>query len=422
MSMNFFFKQLALLCFGILMFQISFSQENYFSGYVITNEGDTLSGFIDYPNRAENPNQISFKERKNDSPVLFNPTDIVGFGTGNEKYVSGIIKTEVTNLDADKLEYDPQIHLKIDTTFLQTIIGGKKSLYYYKNTDGRVNFYIKQGSEFELLLYKRYLKQQEGKSIITENKTYLGQLTLYLNDCLSIQSKIEVTSYKTGSLIALFRYYYDCSSIDIPFQKRNEKITTATGVLMGSSLGSLKFSGNVIDYLANADYNYSVNFAAGMFFDLIFPKNKNRWSISNELLFSAYKVSGSYEQHENENSYSTTTTELGYSYLKINNLVRFKYPIGNAFLFVNGGISNGLAVSETNYKKVELRYYTVDKINEGIVFDETRKYEQGYIFGAGAKIKKFSFEFRYEKGNGMSKYATISSSTRKYFCLFGYTF
>ena len=416
------FKKNTLLLIGILTFQLTFSQENYIPGYVIKNNTDTLFGFVDYRNWEYNPDKIKFKTNIENNPISFNPTDITEFEIEGENYVSGIINIEVSQIQTDKLIDDTQINTKVDTTFLQTLFRGKKSLYYYKNSDGKENFYIKQNTGFDLLIYKRYLKKQDGKSLITENKKYLSQLTLYLNDCETINSELKNTSYKQNSLIKLFQYYYKCSPSDISFQKKIAKIHTDIGVLAGVSLTSLEFRSDALAYLVEAGYNPSINFSSGIFLDLILPRNQGKWSINNEILFSTYKVVGSYEEYENENYYSVTTTEIGYSYLKINNLVRFKYPIGHLFLFLNGGISNGYSINETNYKKKESKFYTTDRVVEDLALNDSRKYEQSFILGTGVKYDRFSFEIRYEKGNGMSEYTALNSSTKRYYFLLGYRF
>lgn len=138
--------------------------------------------------------------------------------------------------------------------------------------------------------------------------------------------------------------------------------------------------------------------------------------------FSTYKVLGSYKEYGKDNSYSVTTTEIGYSYLNIVNLFRFKYPIGRLSLFINGGISNGFSINETNYKRIESKFFALDSVVEGLALDDTRKCEQSLVLGTGVKYGRFSLEIRYENGNGMSKYTTLSSSTSRYNFLLGYRF
>lgn len=414
-------KDLILLLLGALLFNVSFSQDNYVPAYIIKNNQDTLRGFVDYRNKEVNPSKIKFKTNIDDSPVYYTPTDINEFGVEDEIYVSGIINTEVTPFRIDELGTDPQIKIEVDTAFLQANFRGKKELYYYKNEDGKENFYIKKGADFELLIYKKYLKTHNGKNVIVENKNYLGQLILYLEDCSDIQTKISGTLYKQKSLNSLFQYYYECSQNDISFQQKRKK-HNQLGFLIGSSLTSLKFSSKNFSYLINTDYSQSTSISTGLFFDLILPSNQGKWSINNELLFSTYHVKGEYEEFENENDYSMIATEFGYSYLKINNLLRFKYPLGHTFLYFNAGMSNGFAISVTNYKKEETKYYSRETLVEEPAIDKTRKYEQGYLLGIGIKYNKFSFEIRYEKGNGMSGYKTLVSATNRYYFLLGYRF
>ncbi|WP_341225228.1 hypothetical protein [uncultured Arcticibacterium sp.] len=412
-------KKMGLLTIGILAFQLAYSQNNYISGYVVKNKTDTLYGFVNYRNWKNNPDNIKFKANMDDKPISFKPTDITEFQVEGEIYVSGIIHIEVSPLQTNDLKEESEINIRVDTAFLQTLYQGEKSLYFYKNSKSKENFYIKQDSAFSLLEYKRYLRQQDGKRVISENKNYLGQLAFYLNDCKTINRKIEKTSYNQKDLLELFQYYYKCSSSAISFQKEFEKSHMEIGVLAGLSSTSLSFSSYNFDYLVKTKFNSSVNFSSGVFFDLVLPRNQGKWSINNEILFSTYKVKTNYEK---SGYYSVINSQIGYSYLKINNLLRFKYPIGHLFIFLNGGISNGLSISETNNRIEESSLEPTKILLEDRVLYETRKLEQGLIVGTGIKYNRLSFEVRYENGNGMSKYRSLKSSTKRYFLLLGYRF
>jgi len=56
-----------------------------------------------------------------------------------EAYESAIVKAEIPYPDVN----NPQLELKTDTAFLQTIVSGAKSLYFYLPAKGRDHFYIK---------------------------------------------------------------------------------------------------------------------------------------------------------------------------------------------------------------------------------------------------------------------------------------
>lgn len=422
MRINKNIRRLSLIILGILIFHSSFSQKNYLPGYLVSIKGDTLHGFIDYRNWDKNPNIIYFLDINNIETTLYTPTDIKLFSVHNETYISAIIKSENSSRNTNNLHFDSELKITIDTTFLQVMIRGVKSLYYYKNNNGIENFYIKQNEKFELLEYKMYFKNQGKNHIITENKKFIGQLVLYFNDCPSINSKLKDLRYFKKSLYKLFRFYYKCTKMEVIFLKKPEKISTEFGALAGVSISSIKFRSDSYDYLINVDFPSSVNFSTALFFNIILPRNQGKWSICNELFFCSYNVKGRYNDYVNEDKYTITDTELGYSYLKMNNMLRFKYPIKKLFIYFNAGISNGIAISEMNYRKIETKFYSNESIEEKRAINGTRKYEQRFILGLGTKFNNYSIEMRYEKGNGISDWMNLGSTTNSVFLLFGYKF
>jgi len=414
--------RITLTVLGIFIFQISFCQKNYLPGYIIPLKGDTLKGFIDYRNWEHNPGKVFFKEKLSDKNTVYTPMNSKSFGVLDEVYKSAIIQTEISPDNTNNLQFDPELNIENDTAFLQTMIQGAKNLYFYINKQGRIQFYIKQDSGYELLVYKKYLKERDGERVIMENNKYIGQLTIDLADCPNILSKIWQTKYTKKSMENLFLYYYDCTQSKMKFQKKTEKTSTEFGALAGLSLTTLKFKGNDFPYLANVNYKQSTNFSAGLFFNIILPRNQKKWSICNSISFAQYKVDGSITDFIRENYYTITNTKFEYSYLKLNNLLRYSYPIRKLCVFVNVGISNGYVISEKNYKKQTLIFYSPGEVTEGKAIDNTRKLEECYVLGLGTKFKRYSFEMRYEKGNGMSDYLALKASTLRYYFLFGYRF
>lgn len=415
-------RQIITLIFTVLIAQTSISQENYESGYLINLNGDTIHGFIDYRNWERNPDKIFFKESTDHIRSIYHPTTIQSFSVSDEIYESAIINTEENPINAYDSVPNEGYYFANDTTFLQALIKGKKSLYFYKNKRGEDKFYIKTDTSYEYLVYKKYLHRSDGQTGYVENKKFVGQLLIYLQDCPTIQSKLKKTEYRKKSLLNLFHAYYDCTKVEIGFQKKTEKAIAEIGITAGISLTSLMFRSEGFDYLVNADFGLSTNFSAGLFADVILPRSQGKWSIYNELLYTTYLVTGRYENYFHANRYTIYNTEIGYSYLKIINMLRFKYPIGNYFLYINAGMSNGIAVSETNVSRAESKFFDIQNVIEAPALEDTRKYEQGFIVGLGTKFKKYSLDIRYEIGNGMSQLTSLNSSTKRYYFLFGYRF
>ena len=140
---------------GVLLSKSCFSQKNYLPGYVVTLTGDTVHGNIDYRNWDKNPRIISFKPSAGDEIIQYPVTGIKKFLVLDEMYESAIVRAETSPYQFDQLNFDKELKFRTDTIFLQAVIEGEKSLYYYKDKNAKEHFYIKSGQEFELLVYKK---------------------------------------------------------------------------------------------------------------------------------------------------------------------------------------------------------------------------------------------------------------------------
>ncbi len=411
--------------FLILLFLVAapyaYSQENFLPGYVIELDGDTIKGLIDYRNWGKNPEKISFQQAGGEER-LYTPSQIQGFGVEDELYLSAVVDTEISPLQSGKILPEPQLRLKTDTAFLQTMISGPKSLYYYMDKDGKEHFYIGKDGAFTLLIYKKYSEQVDGGKVIKEIREYTSQLREYLSDCPDLTSETKNADYRKGSLEKVLLAYYDCTAEEMDFQKTSEKIRVEFGALAGVSSTSLNFKSDNFTALVNTEYPASTSFAGGLSFDVIFPRNRGKWSLNNELLFSTYRVSGRYEDIQSEEQYTITTTEIGFAYLKLNNMIRYNHPFPDFFLFFNAGVSNGFAIGKTNEMVRESRLFSQIRTEEGEAIEDPRKLEQGLLLGLGGKWNRYSAELRYESGNGMSNFSGLSSPTNRFFFLLGYRF
>ncbi len=393
-------NKLVFFLMGTLLWSSAYSQENFIPGSIIKNDRDTLYGLIDYQYWEINPYMVTFKANAQSAPISFTPNDIIEYRVNNEIFKSSHVASNGSNV--------------IESVFLQTIFDSKKSLYYYKSNNGVVSFYIKLGGRFELLI-------NNGK-----DKKYLEQLSLYLIDCPKISTLLKRTTYTKYSLKKLFDFYFQNSHTYIIFRHKYVP-KFEVGVLAGASLTTLDFSNakyNFLKDLENANFSDSYNFSGGLFLNVFLPFNKWRFSIVNELLYSSYKVKTRRESYISADDYAIYRTEFALSYVKLNNLLRFKYPIGQTSIFINGGISNGYAFKQSNIEKGEAHFDYPPYIDyfDSRPIHRVRSYELGFIIGAGVKHKSVSLELRYEKGNGMEDYSAIQTNINRYFLLLGYAF
>jgi hypothetical protein len=406
--------------FLLMCSQDILAQENFLPGYLVQWDGDTLQVLVDYRNWGINPSAVHYKRSAESQVEEATPIDIRAFAVSNEIYLGAIAQVEISPHLTGKLDRDPALRTTPDTVFLQTLSSGDKSLYYLKSETGKDNFYIGKGSGFELLLFKEYVKQDGEKKVLLKNNRYLGQLKLYLDGDAAVEARIQRSRYNKRDLMALFDQYYASETSGIKFKRHVEKVTAEIGPVAGASLTSIRFRGRSAPHLTGATFDQSVDPAFGISVDLVLPRYHGKWSLYNELMFSSYKTTGRFNDYVNDDQFAISNYEIGFSYIKLNNFLRYKYPIGGFYVYANAGISNGLAVSVSNDRVIERKFYSTSSTEKVKALDEPRKYEQGFLLGVGAKFKKLSFEVRYEQGNGMSNISTLNSQVTRYYTLVGY--
>lgn len=438
--MNFLkIKSVAISAIFLLLFYSAYSQENYLSGYIISPGGDTIQGYIDYRNWVTNPEKISFKKQIMNDKVVYTRDDIKGFGVASEIYERAIVEIEHSKDFADEMDNNPELILTTDTVFLQLMIEGHKNLYCYLNKSVKNQYYIKLGSDFQLLYYKRYkqkqvinknspvvdknfLQKQNYETLIISDNRYIDQLAAYLAECTNIGDYLKKAEYTSVNLETIYRKYYDCTSSSMAFQKKAEVTKLEKRILAGASVTFLIFEGDGFIYLTEADFAPSINFSGGFAFDYVFPRNFNRLSFNNELLFSTYKTSGTYTDYTSENEYKITTSTIGLSYIKLNTMIRYAFPIGAASIYGNLGILYGIALASTNTAVAETKFFTTETVTTEKAMQNIRNSELSYSAGVGTKYKRYSAELRYEAGNGMSDYSDLKSTTKRLYFFLGYRF
>ncbi len=111
-------------------------------------------------------------------------------------------------------------------------------------------------------------------------------------------------------------------------------------------------------------------------------------------MFTSSKVSGHYLDYENVNIYTNYYNSVCYAYVRLFNLLKFNFSINKMFMYVDAGISNGIAFSETNYQRVESQVYLVSQISENKALKNVRKGETGFVLRLGSSMKNISCERR----------------------------
>lgn len=129
-----------------------------------------------------------------------------------------------------------------------------------------------------------------------------------------------------------------------------------------------------------------------------------------------------YLQITNASNSTLHHVEIGGTYIKLNNLIRYRFFTGKNTLFFNAGISNGIAVKVINNDYQTIQYYTTITNESKEAIEGFRKHEQSLILGIGYQFDKFSLEYKFEKTNGMTTYADLGSSVIRNYFTVNYSF
>lgn len=418
------FKLLAFLIF-ILIFNTLNAQVNYTPGHIINLKGEKIPGFLKFKRGISNPDFVLFKTSKEGTAVNYSSTKIKGFKADSYHYISAEVTVESSPRKTNMLEENYKLKLSKEHVFLQLLYNDtQKKLYRFTSTSKVNNFFIYKEGAYQLLRYKRYLFMNGSTLLIRENKQYRGQLKEYLSACDLKDSQFKNMDYDQNSIMSIFKKYATCTNSQTVYKKKDIKMRVAFGAIVGASLNTLHFTEGAtdFDYLSKANFNTSTTITAGAYIDLA-RTTTSKWSWNNELLYMSYDNVGHNKDITSTEKYTITDSSLGVSQLKLNSLIRYTFPVAKLHYFINAGISNGFTLSTlNNSKNIKNKYFSEETTTEEIAISKTKKHEQGLLIGAGVKYKKFSFETRFERGNGMSAMSRIESQVNRIHFLCSYQF
>lgn len=399
----------------ILSAQLAFSQKNHLPGWIITREGDTLKGSIDYRNWGKNPDSVLFLDQATGLIRSFQAKEITRMFVNNEYYNSAVVKINerITDMETVVENYTPVI--RQDTALLLSVVEGKKSLYHLKLANREDYYFYDDADTVRTYWYSTYVTIKDQQRYLRKDPKYAGQMILYFADCPEMKDDIYTAKYTMSSMRKVYRKYYDC------IDKKPDYILKETkkyefGLLAGTSLTKLKFR-EVPSEVSDEGFPVSVNFTTGIFLNFIIPRNFERWSIYNELNLTSYYTENTNTSVVNENNYTEYTTQLGERYMKLFSSVRYSYPFQKVTLLGNIGVSYGISVSGTDIIISEQYFYGQWRTSTEPAY-LGRYQEIGMAAGIGLKYWHVTFETRYDK----ALLAHNSFPTYRFCFLLAYTF
>jgi hypothetical protein len=190
------------------------AQGNYKSGYIITNENDTLRGFVNFRNDEINARQCSFKIAENAEVRDYAPGEIKAYRLPVE---SRYYITRTVPLKRGKA-----------TVFLEYLVQGKMNMYYYRQDD-QIEYYYAEKEDG--ILYP--ITQNEDEIIdgkIRPDNKYKGLLSFLMQDASGMEKSIMNTQFDRRSMVKLSKEYHEetCEPGEecIVFENDYEKTST----------------------------------------------------------------------------------------------------------------------------------------------------------------------------------------------------
>ncbi len=290
--------------FFYLLFILSvgtcFSQSNFQEGYIINLSNDTISGFIHNKVSLNNLKNCRFKTRLDSEFVDYSPKEIKAFRI----YSSGYYVSLEIDIDGNK-----------DIYFVEKLVEGIIDVFYYSAFNkGFFLIRTENGELYELKNTQIEVTTDEG-SYTRHKKEYISMLRYLFKDSPSALKKVDQLPFESNAIIDIAQDYHKdvCTEYEcIIYTKEKVKMKIDFGLYAGYSFSRTSFEGKYVK-MFNGEFYESNDLLIGIFSNLMDPNISNKFSLQLDLAWQ-------------EGNYSSDSSSINISYLKIPLSVKYTYP------------------------------------------------------------------------------------------------
>jgi len=347
------------------------AQTNFIPGFIITNEQDTVYGYIDYRGDKRNAEYCSFRLDQSTKPIVYNPFDIKGFRySGGKYYVSMRMKSENGNLK---------------DIFAEFLVDGIANLYYFR--DDLEHYLIeKENSDIIELSNVNETVYYNGTEYKRATSKYIGILRGAFSDCMEIQNDVYDVELSQKSLINITKEYHDLMCSDekcIIYQKDIPVFKFQFAPYLAINTSSLTFLGE--EYLSYFEIDRIVYPAIGVMLNSSLPRINDKIFLQINLEISQQNYYGI-----NTNFYGDAFHELFIHELciKTNYSLKYTYPKGIIRPTGSVGVGFASAIMEKSTELIQNMYGEIT-INDDPFYEPNQFY---YTFRS-----ELGFELHYPK-------------------------
>ena len=367
---------LILLILATMSIRLS-AQVNPQKGYIITNEGDTIHGTIDYRSDARNARECSFMAEGQTQYTTFTPADIRGyrFADNGIYYV-----TRTFPVDGQQ-----------KTFFAEYLLQGGVSLFHHKENDTDYYFFVGEDGRVGTVKNDGLL-MASPKEADRAKREALREASQIFAKSSKAQSELwrgEITAENLTKVTRDYDMEYctsagDCVQFRYDSKKsRSVQVKLRFQAALGVGINSLEPS----TYAYDKEHNQRMTALVpqlGVGADLLFPRSNKHWSLQALALLSYWNMSK--EMRDLYNSKPGEVSELKYLNLELQMGVAYSFkPQNKVSPVVRGGMAAEQAVST---KMKNLLGYHVGKGTDDM------HAEAGFYLGAGADVMLSSYVLR----------------------------
>ncbi|WP_316838039.1 outer membrane beta-barrel protein [Pedobacter nutrimenti] len=390
---------------------LSFAQSNFQKGYLVTNNQDTIKGYVDYKERSANPSSFNFRTDLNNEIKVYGVKECSAYGIdGIESSQRYVVRISQSRMTLNDLSTGLDTSSKTDTVFLKVLQTGKNiTLFSYEDNIKR-RFFIRESgmSEPYELIQSFFLAPNKTGVFVTDNKyvRQLKEVTEKFGMDIS-EEKLKYYRYSGADLIKLSSRINGDAAV-----KSTYKLTRfyAGG---GLSISKVSFQGQN-DLASKAAINNSSampSFQAGI--DLFLNPAIRRFIFRTELSFFSSKNKVSLNEPINE--YISDQSQA-FDQLSLCLTPQFIYNFYNTSA-LKVFLGAGLGCNFSKYSNVISSMYNSLRKEFDIQKDtfKPEKFNFSFPISAGVVLnKKIEVSAMYSMPTSITTYTMFSASMQRW--------
>jgi hypothetical protein len=266
----------SLFLFACLYLQ---GQVSFEKGYLLNNNGERVECFIKNVNSKNTPQVFFYKLKAHDvNEKIAELKNFKEVGIGDKlKYVKRVVQMDQSLNSLEQISEQRAAEFIEDTVFLEVLLEGEASLFYYQGRRFNRFFFEKGALGIQPLVYKMY--SIDGK--VGENKQYLQQINNHLV-CDGFE-RVDQLLYNKKRMTLHFAKYNECMDTGytnyMGEEKSGEFKLWARLELMNGRLNLSDYNGKEFDEVS---FGRHLNLQYGVSLEYILPYGNGTWSLLAE--------------------------------------------------------------------------------------------------------------------------------------------